>query len=382
MKTPKTAIYLAGLLLAMLTAGCFSENNRLLFDYADVEPLVNPATGALTTGDKIYGWMSGDSTIVGFGGGYAYYTPNLFDSIYAVANGVAYERIVYNDFENIIIYPEAYTDLQLEESNNFGETYTNKLYVSKFENRVENGTTITGTHSFDVVHFVNKDLGWVFTSYVAAQGASVFASGLKVYQVVKDAFNNQNLYSLLAELSPLYQPADAYFLNTFTGYLLVNDSAGNAYLLVSNDGGLTWPNVYPISNGVPLNKLEVVYATPNYLYAYSKTGKQIFYSSDSGQNWQSYNLLIANGGMSDLYAVDSQYAYAVSVAYTDDIASVADVYQTTNGGQSWQKVNQNRIYADAIDFYSQLKGVATSGNVLQLTTDGGKTWKVLVYPLE
>lgn len=382
MKPLKTAFVAFATLFSIVLTGCFSENNKLLFDYSDVETLVNPATAALTTGDKVYGWMVDDTTIIGFGGGYAYYTPNLFDSIFAVANGVIYERIVYNDFENIVVYPEAYTDLQLEESTNFGETYANKLYVPKFENRVENGTTVSGTHSFDVVHFVNKDLGWVFTYYTAAQGASVFASGLKVYQVIKDAFNNVNLYSLLAEVSPDYKAADAYFLNTFTGYLLVNDNANNAFLLVTNDGGATWAETHQISTSVRLNKLFVVDNSPGYLYAYSTTGKQIFYSSDSGQSWQNYNLIIANGGITDFYAVDTQYAYAVSVAFADEIASVADVYQTTNGGQSWQKVNQSRIYADAIDFYSQTVGIATSANVLQLTQDGGKTWKVLVYPTE
>lgn len=364
------------------TTGCFSENNKLLLDYADIVPLVNPATSALTTGDKIYGYMTDDTTIVGFGGGYAYYTPNYFDSIYAVADGVLYERVIYNDFENIVIYPEAYSDLQLEESNNFGENYYNKLYVPRFENRIEGGETITGTHDFKVVHFLNKDLGWVFTSYAAAQGSTVFPSGLKVYQVIKDAFNNINLFNLISELSQVYTPADAYFNNTFTGYLLVNNSSNDSYLLVSNDGGVNWTETYQISSGVALTTLFVLPGSPNFMYAYSKTGKQIYYSSNSGQTWQSFNLIIANSGITDLYAVDEEYAYAVSAAFNDDIAVVADVYQTKNGGQSWEKVNQNRIYADALDFSSRLVGIATSGNVLQLTTDGGKTWKPLVYPLD
>ncbi|QQS27401.1 MAG: hypothetical protein IPM47_10805 [Sphingobacteriales bacterium] len=364
------------------TTGCFSENNKLLLDYADIVPLVNPATSALTTGDKIYGYMTDDTTIVGFGGGYAYYTPNYFDSIYAVADGVLYERVIYNDFENIVIYPEAYSDLQLEESNNFGENYYNKLYVPRFENRIEGGETITGTHDFKVVHFLNKDLGWVFTSYAAAQGSTVFPSGLKVYQVIKDAFNNINLFNLISELSQVYTPADAYFINTFTGYLLVNNSSSDSYLLVSNDGGVNWTETYQISSGVALTTLFVLPGSPNFMYAYSKTGKQIYYSSNSGQTWQSFNLIIANSGITDLYAVDEEYAYAVSAAFNDDIAVVADVYQTKNGGQSWEKVNQNRIYADALDFSSRLVGIATSGNVLQLTSDGGKTWKPLVYPLD
>lgn len=382
MRAFKSIITIFVVSITITISGCFSENNKLLFDYADVEPLVNPATAALTTGEKIYGYMIDDTTIVGFGGGYAYYTPNYFDSIFSVANGVLYERVVYNDFENIVIYPDAYTDLLLEESNNFGETYTNKLYVSGFENRIEGGETITGTHDFKVVHFLNKDLGWVFTSYLAAQGESVFPSGLKVYQVIKDAFNNVNLFNLLAELSPDYAPTDAYFINTFTGYLLANNSSNDAYFLVSNDGGVNWTETYQISSAVPLNKLFVLPDAPNFIYAYSETGKQIYYSSNSGQTWQSYNLLIANSGITSLYAVDEEYAYAVSTAFNDDIATVADVYQTTNGGQSWQKVNQNRIYADAIEFSSRQIGIATSGNVLQLTKDGGKTWKPLVYPLE
>jgi|GEM_PF-1744825 len=380
----KTFFILPGmaLVLGLFLSSCFSENNKLLFDFADVEPIVNPITQNLTTGDRIYGYMIENNGIVGFGGGYAFYTPNYFDSLYAIANGTLYERVVYNDFENLVIYPEAFADLQLEESNNYGETYYNKLFVSRLESRTQGAVTINGTHTFDVVHFLNKDLGWVFTYYTATQGASVFPSGLKVYMVVKDAFNNINTFNLVSELSPAYSAADAYFVNTFTGYLLVNNSANDSFLLVTNDGGSTWTETYLVSSGIRLNKLFVLPNQPNFLYAYSTTNKQIYHSSNGGQTWQSYNLTIANSGINDLFAVDTQVAFAISIASNDNIAAIADVYQTTNGGQSWQKINQNRIYADKIDFLNQTTGIATSRNVLQLTEDGGKTWRPLVYPLE
>jgi hypothetical protein len=362
---------------------CTSTNDSLLYDQLGLDPLVNPITTNLTTGDKIYAWMAGDSAIVGFGGGFAFYTPNLFDSIYGI-EGTVVEEIIYNDFENIIVRPANVVtdDLFLQESTNFGETYLTKLNKSANESYVSGGVAVEGTHDFQAISFLNKEVGWFFSNYTATSGSEVFDSGLKVYTIVVNGYTGNTEVNNIADLGTPYVAQAAHFFSTYIGYLLAQDYAGYTWLLRTEDGGYTWQTPTLVSDDNTKPATDFHFVSFERLVAYNPAHKVVYTSGDDGDTWQSGTLANANLGITDLYFPNETVGYACSPVFVDEIGQVSDIYKTTDGGLNWNKVNANYLYADHLDFMTDDIGLAVSGNAVQYTNDGGTSWKVLVYPLE
>jgi len=379
----KALPYCLLIVLLLCLAMCTSNNDILFYDELGIEPLVNPITNNLTNGDKLHAWITDDSSIVGFGGGFAFYTPNLFDSLYGI-DGTVVEEIVYNDFENLIIRPNnVITDnLFLQESNNFGETYFTKLNKPASESYWSGGVMVEGTHNFELISFLNKEVGWVFSNYTAISGNSVFDSGLKVYSIIENGYTGATTINYIADLGTAYTPMAAHFFNTYIGYFLAQDYAGYTWFLRTEDGGNTWQTPVLVSADNTKAASELHFVSFERLVAYNPTHKVLYTSSDNGETWQSSTINIANAGLADVYFPSENIGYACSVAFVDEIGQVGDVYKTTDGGINWNKVNDARIYVDNLDFLTDNIGLATSGNTLHYTNDGGINWQVLIYPLE
>lgn len=372
------------LLLALLSA-CSARTDGLLVDRLDVETIAKPIVRNLTTGEEVRAWLYADSALIGFGGIYAFYTPNEFDSLFAVSENALIKKgkLLYNDFERLVIQtspPEE--DLRLEQSEDYGSTYSIKVEKDNFEQREETGILIRGTHSFDAAAFAGIDIGWVFSSYNAITGDELFASATKVYSVVKNGFTGEVEMSLIAELPIEYRPVDAAFFNALSGWLLTR-AAGKDYVFTTGDSGVTWEGPFEISGNSDAMEKIVLY-DPQTLYLYSSTQTAIYGSHDGGMTWlrtEPYLANLSHYGVSDLYAVNDQVAYAALNSTADDIAIIGNVFRTTNGGDTWTQANTQPMYAEYIDCLDENICIATSKNVVQITRDGGVTWKVLVYPL-
>lgn len=382
----KNKLYLLFLAVSIggVFSACFSENDALLIDEVAIEPVINPVTQFITTGDKIYGYMVDDTTIIGFGGGYAYFTENLFDSLFYVADNISVaDDIVYNDFENIVIYPTNVAttgDLRFDESNDFGGSYITKFTKSQNESTVIEGINVTGTHDYSAVSFVNKDLAWVFSNYTANEGGSVFDSGIKVYLMLRDFINNEIQFNLLTELSSNLQLLDAVFSDIDNGFMLVDDG-DNLLMLLSTDGGLGWNIPVGIdASASGLNKIEIF--SDNQWFVYSTNTPSIYSTSNAGETWQSTTLNNGTGTIVDVFVVDETHAFVALKLDEDEIASIGHVFKTSNSGNSWEQANEQLLYVDELDFISPERGIAVSQNVMQLTTNGGETWELLVHPLD
>ena len=370
----------------LLLAACNSQTDDLLLNRLDVDYLVNPIVGNITTGDEVRAWLIGDSSIIGFGGDYAFYTNNDFDSLYSVTPNNATLKsgtILYNDFENIVLQ-QAGDDLYIEETNDYGQTYSPKIQKSRFEERSEGGVSITGTHSFDAAAFAGIDIGWVFSRYTALSGSDLFPTAAKVYNIVKNGSTGETSIIHIADLPAEYAPISANFFNALSGYLLTRSSTNsNNYVFVTGDGGFSWEGPFIVGN-TAYNMQHIALSDPQNLYIYSKDKIGIYASHDGGMTWQYAEPYLANlshYGVLDLYVVNQQVAYAALARAADDIATIGDVFRTDDGGNTWTKANQAAMYAEYIDCIDAHTCIATSKNVVQITRDGGATWKVLVYPL-
>ncbi len=373
-------IAVAILTIGLLFSTCYSENNALLLDEVEIDADFNPVTSQFATGEKVYAWMVDDSTVLGYGGGYAFYTPNDFDSVYAIAGSIK-EELLFTDFENIVVAPtdQANNDFLLEQSDDFGANYTTKLYKSYFENSTIDSTLVQGTHSNWQTFMLSQDAGWTFSKYLGEEGVDVFPSALKMYEITYDFNTDENILIWKKDLNASYTINEIYFASATLGWLLITYQ-GDANILVTADGGNTWDGPHYITtNNTPTRLYSV---DGELLIAFSGTHKYLYTSTNNGISWQSNEIFFANTGINDLQFIDQNIGYAVSVAAEDGLGKISDVYKTNDGGSNWDKVNSSRIYAETIDFSSEQVGLAMSKNVVQITRDGGVNWQVEIYPLE
>lgn len=382
MKKTTNSLTLFALLLCLFSA-CTNNTDKLLVDLLDVDALVNPAVSNITTGTEVRAWLYADSAMIGFGGNYAFYTPNDFDSLFAVAENAQLRdgKLLYNDFEHLVVQPTEGT-LNLLESDDYGQNYYTKIEKSNIEERNENGVFISGTHQFGAVAMAGIDIGWAFSTYTAISGHELFDSATKVYNIIKNGSSGVTEMTHIADLPMEYRPVDATFFNALSGYLLTRSNSKN-YVFATGDGGYSWEGPFEVSN-TATDMLHIEVYDPQNLYLYSETQTKIYASHDAGMTWQVTEPYLANlsyYGVLDIYSVNDQIAFATLGNTSDNIATIGDVYKTTNGGNTWVKANTKAMYAQYIDCIDENICIATSNNVVQITRDGGVTWKVLVYPI-
>ncbi|OIN56016.1 WD40/YVTN/BNR-like repeat-containing protein [Arsenicibacter rosenii] len=105
-------------------------------------------------------------------------------------------------------------------------------------------------------------------------------------------------------------------------------------------------------------------------------------TTDGGTNWQAGTVKGAEAcDFRDVYAVDAQTAYLMAAGPAEQ--GQARIYKTTDGGNSWQLLCENKqagVFFDGIDFWSPDEGIVFSDPiggkwVVLRTQDGGKTWQ-------
>ncbi|MBQ4820603.1 glycoside hydrolase [Aquimarina sp. MMG016] len=143
----------------------------------------------------------------------------------------------------------------------------------------------------------------------------------------------------------------------------------------SADGGGSFTQV---TNGVPTNTfrmvIDVTPANPNYVYIFSSDGADnrqhgIYRSTDSGQSFTTREVdsytLIGNG------QVWYNMAMGVSDTNADEIyVGVMDVWKSTNGGQSWTKLNRWDRLTEAYT-HADIHSIRVANGKVFVASDGG-----------
>ena len=143
----------------------------------------------------------------------------------------------------------------------------------------------------------------------------------------------------------------------------------------STDGGASFTQV---TSGVPTNTfrmvIDVTPANPAYVYIFSSDGNDnrahgIYRSTDSGlsfslRNQDSYTL-IGNG------QVWYNFAMGVSDTNANELyIGVMDVWKSTNGGSSWDKLNRWDQLTEAYT-HADMHSIRVSGGKVFVASDGG-----------
>jgi len=147
-------------------------------------------------------------------------------------------------------------------------------------------------------------------------------------------------------------------------------------IMKTTDGGTTWDSVYGNLFGGVFNYVEAV--SPNEFYASGSSG--LVHSSDGGATLDTLQISTApNGveGFGRIRFLDANRGYVLGSVPAFGAVSY-NIYETTDGGQSWQKIFSDSVSSYNSDFVMTSTGngllVGERGSVLR-TTDGGQTWQ-------
>jgi photosystem II stability/assembly factor-like uncharacterized protein len=205
----------------------------------------------------------------------------------------------------------------------------------------------------------------------------------------------------VTNLNEFFMPSSLQFVGGQNGWLLVHVGAGmmHDYVAIfrSSDGGMTWTRIIDpyIDGGIQScgkNAMLFTDATHGWLTGdcYGvKAGALLFKTSDAGSTWQEVNLpepssypgIFSNEaqvgcGTYDPFFFGNDLGH-LSVNCKDyqgtQITSTYFIYTTQDGGSTWTSATYP---GEALYFFSADTGWALAAKI-QLTTDGGKTWKAI-----
>lgn len=169
------------------------------------------------------------------------------------------------------------------------------------------------------------------------------------------------------------------FFNETKGVAIIETpdipNARNSYIATTSDGGNTW-KFKDLAIFSSTNKIECV---DNILYV-AGDNQKIFKSKDYGDSWQTINTPIS---VSD--NVGNIYFYNENIGFIDGGTSV---YKTTDGGVNWEAANFPFSSLETFHFYDETEGFnfkiifeydggdfpTFKGSIVYQTSNGGKSW--------
>ena len=178
------------------------------------------------------------------------------------------------------------------------------------------------------------------------------------------------------------------FWDTDRGIIYGDPIKGQMVLLESRDGGMSWQNI-STQNTIALIDGEASFAASGTNIRTGKGGKvwvatggvqsRLFRSHDYGFNWEAIKLPIRQGknstGPFSIAFYKNKAGVAAGGDFLSDTSRVNNLVLTKNGGKDWYKPGIPLYgYRSAIEFLSKKELLASGPKGTDRSTDGGKTW--------
>jgi photosystem II stability/assembly factor-like uncharacterized protein len=169
------------------------------------------------------------------------------------------------------------------------------------------------------------------------------------------------------------QVSDLIFMDSLTGYIITNNSNPNdtGYILKSTNGGDNWSIIY--RDFRDFSKVKFLNKDTGFVSGGFGTGARLKKTTNGGINWIDLNT--PGGGLINLYDMLLFGNDTIWVTETNQL--VGGIFRTTNGGLSWNKMDNGifgSTYPDKIYFYNSRIGFASNSSLLFRTTNSGYNW--------
>ncbi len=302
-------------------------------------------------------------------------TYDYFESVSysALPKGTQYYLLNRKFTDKIIAYDsDAYADTSLMLiSGDNGDTWSTLIsYVN------------SSSQDFLGCDFISENKGWFFI-FSDASNTLVYRYEDSVYQYVSTL--------------PGYCLRECRFLDENTGYIVVNSAnavspsdKNDAFFMKTTDGGASWSS--PVEISAVLNSGRMFVPDPDKIVVVPSlsSGFQdfIYVSNDGGSDWEQQQIDIDSIHVRDIYFVSPSIAYMKSGTSTGwSFSNAGYVYKSTDGGLNWTLMTRTKMFGSSISFFDENNGymqdlIYGKGQVLNVTRDGGVTWREVLYPYD
>jgi hypothetical protein len=365
---------LTAIVIAMLNLSSCETSEETFLNFFEVSTSLTAASLEISSNGKsqpLIVEINSQNRIYGVGNGNRFHTDDYFQSV-NYSRGFASENFIEID-GNVIQrtrYEDELNKIIIEESYDRAESFIVKTEIEKI-------------FSDDFIYYAqNQDTGWI----------------------LRENFNTIDIIKIEGSSYRLIQTlngdgAVSIWFNGAVGYIMLDaDFFGDQKTVYkSNNFGDSWSFVSTFSlkkdQSNTSNDVNYLVGYGDLIYAVfdaglnnvftSRPSDYMYLSRDGGNSWQFYQ----ENSLRSFQFLDERNGVAIKSTdfvynWEDDkIASRGILFKTSDGGKTWDEVSNMEIYADRIYFLNENIGLAMSYSVLQVTSNGGKDWRLLVYPL-
>lgn len=221
------------------------------------------------------------------------------------------------------------------------------------------------------VQFVTQQTGWIVGPRLLQT-----QDGGNTWKILRE--NGPG--TILSEISD-FEDKRIQFINPQVGWTL---DEGRKALLKTSDGGLTWPDRFPI----PVENDESILQSIFFISLEEGwvAGKYIYHTNDGGRHWQRLSQAPSKDEKRDAKTRIAE-GYDPHLWFTDPNQGIlarkdGDMYQTLDGGRTWTRVLSVDYFLTNLFFSDGQNGwVVGSQGYMARTTNGGKTWEGIKLPV-
>lgn len=348
-----------------------SDNDELLMDHYKIQYAGDFQLG---TCGHIEAVMISQEQAAIYAGDYNMFTEDNFKTYRGLPREqvqmfCSYE-LAYYDMENILLYNLdndhhfAY-EINLMRSADFGKTFSSDLTITEHDlvDPFFPGADryLSKPFFFDAHHGI-----------IASHHADQWSRKLDLFSIEGDLIKYRS--SIIGNYYPVkYKFSGAKGFMLMSNFNTESDPVGTKfYFSTTSNQGVSWTTPVPIAGAQKL--LDFTYSG-NTILVYNDHA--VYRSSDGGASWQVVSAVF-EGKIADIQAADQNTFYAAAIYDEDDFGDISHIYRSA-GGSTWEKLEED-AYASKLSFYDQNNGLAMNRDILQVTHDGGKTWKPAIFP--
>ena len=347
------------LVMAAIAFGCGSKD-KFLFNQVSTGLVVNPDTKTIVKNNTfVSATLDSSAAIHTLGSKVSFSSSDQFQHFSYATYSLPGAITPVNVFGNTVVFGSgAALTPSLYYSSDYGFHFDS--IVNPVFNPAMSTSGYTSTDLIDVSYLDNTSLMVLYIQRVA--------SNLHTKRLFKVNMTTKHADSVYA-WQDKYSPVSMKFNNSQKGWMLLySNTANGTFISRTNNGGATW--TAPVA--IDTKNMSILQSGTNgNMTVYEPLGNA-FLSSDSGKTWKTP---AADLKFSCIQKLSAAIAYGIT---TDGLIKSAD------SGKTWNVVSNNSLYEFAnmknLSFKDEQNGIIYGDQKMFITSDGGVTWKTLLYP--